>query len=769
MRRTSIFLAFAAIFISAVVGYTYWLRLKITNKHVTAPTPKVKQGLEGVAKQGWHYQQDDPQANRPVVIVDAKGYEATKDPSTFLITGLVLRLYNKKAASYTLVKSDSALLDEGTGLLRSEAPVTIVMNVASDKSPDDKAEIDKHVRVETTGVLYETKTGKASTDKLATFTFPAGGGQAMGVEYDPNLRVLHMKSQIALDWKGDGPPENKMHVEAGDLVYKELEQKIYLTPWSKMSRQTMVINAGNSVVLLDDGRLHQIDSVKPVGMDDRNGRRVDYTADNMTALFNDDGALTEVIGDKHARVTSTQEGARTVLTGDRADLRFAVDVKQEAGKETSESSLQTVTAEGHAEADSQPLPMPGVLLGDTRILRSEHIQMQMKPGGQEVQEISSPTVAKLEFKPNRAGQPHRFLDASRLRVIYGESSYVDTFLAWNVQTRTDKPPQKKDEKVEPAYTWSDEMTAKFKPGSNSIATIDQRGHFRYSEGARKANSDRAFLEQDANRITLNDKARVLDDNGSTNASQIVMNQATGDMDATGGVRSTHAADKNQKPGTSMLDASEPMQAQADKMLTSDSNTKVTYEGHAVLWQGANRISANSIFIDRDAQTLEAKGNVVSELVDKRGSGDTASPTAPIFTTVRAPNLVYHDDTRIALYTGGVTLVRDRMTVTAGQMRAFLNPKTGSNSNDSSLDHAFSDGDVKIAEKLADGRTRVGTSEHCEYYTKDDKVILNGGAPQLVDSMKGIAKGRQLTYFSDEDRLIVEGEEKKVAFTKMKKR
>jgi lipopolysaccharide export system protein LptA len=137
--------------------------------------------------------------------------------------------------------------------------------------------------------------------------------------------------------------------------------------------------------------------------------------------------------------------------------------------------------------------------------------------------------------------------------------------------------------------------------------------------------------------------------------------------------------------------------------------------------------------------------------------------------VRAPDLLYHDDTRIALYTGGVTLVRDRMTVTAKQMQAFLTPKTENNSNDSSLDHAVADGDVKINEKLAGDRNRVGTSEHCEYYTKEDKVILNGGVPELVDSMKGVTRGRQLTYFSDDDRLIVEGETKKFAFTRMKKK
>ena len=155
--------------------------------------------------------------------------------------------------------------------------------------------------------------------------------------------------------------------------------------------------------------------------------------------------------------------------------------------------------------------------------------------------------------------------------------------------------------------------------------------------------------------------------------------------------------------------------------------------------------------------------MVSELVDNKAGAD------PVFTFVHAPELTYRDDTREALYTGGVTLVRGKMTVTSKQMRAFLTPKTASDSDDSSLDHAFADGAVIVTEILPSSRKRSGAAEHGEYYTKDDKVILNGGDPQIVDSMKGMTRGRQLTYFTQEDHLIVEGENKNVAFTRMKKK
>ncbi len=158
-------------------------------------------------------------------------------------------------------------------------------------------------------------------------------------------------------------------------------------------------------------------------------------------------------------------------------------------------------------------------------------------------------------------------------------------------------------------------------------------------------------------MVLQENARVLDDTGSTTADQIVMDQSSGDMLAEGHVVSTHAPDKNEKPGTSMLDNSQPMQAKADKMATRDKNSTIHYEGHAVMWQGANRIMASVLDIDRDEQTLHAKGNVVSELTDNKKSDTPASATPPqavapesassnpTFTTIYAPELIYRDDTR----------------------------------------------------------------------------------------------------------------------------
>jgi lipopolysaccharide export system protein LptA len=216
-------------------------------------------------------------------------------------------------------------------------------------------------------------------------------------------------------------------------------------------------------------------------------------------------------------------------------------------------------------------------------------------------------------------------------------------------------------------------------------------------------------------------------------------------------------DKKGKSSSSVLSNDEVIQARAQHMTSADSNTKIHYEGNAVAWQGANRVEADRLDIDRDAQIMEAHGHVKSQFVDKDKTDDKAASkakAAPIFTIVTASDMLYHEEERIVDYTGGVILKRPEMTITSKQIRGFLKDSD----SDSSLDKAFADGTVKIvntSEKLK--RTRVGTSEHAEYYVDDAKVIMTGGNPLLVDSVKGQTMApKQLTWFSNDDRLIVDG-------------
>ena len=91
----------------------------------------------------------------------------------------------------------------------------------------------------------------------------------------------------------------------------------------------------------------------------------------------------------------------------------------------------------------------------------------------------------------------------------------------------------------------------------------------------------------------------------------------------------------------------------------------------VLWQSSNRIQADRIDIDRDKKNLIADGQVVSEFKDNDKDDDAEGaptvkakpvPAQPIFTIVKAEHMVYTDQDRQAVYTGGANFWRPNLTV-----------------------------------------------------------------------------------------------------------
>jgi lipopolysaccharide export system protein LptA len=138
--------------------------------------------------------------------------------------------------------------------------------------------------------------------------------------------------------------------------------------------------------------------------------------------------------------------------------------------------------------------------------------------------------------------------------------------------------------------------------------------------------------------------------------------------------------------------------------------------------------------------------------------------------VRSRHLDYTEQNRLAHYTGDVVLSRPLLQVKAADLRAFL-AESGS---DSRLERAFADGKVDIFQNAPDRiRTRHGTAEHSEYYTDEGKVILRGGDPTLVEVSHGspanVTKGSELTYFANDDRLLVNGAVGKPASSRIRRK
>jgi lipopolysaccharide export system protein LptA len=270
-------------------------------------------------------------------------------------------------------------------------------------------------------------------------------------------------------------------------------------------------------------------------------------------------------------------------------------------------------------------------------------------------------------------------------------------------------------------------------------------------------------------VTLNGNARSSEPTGSVRADTLMLYQKSGDFTAEGHVATSREPERKGKSSSNsaMLSTDAPMQASADRMTSSNEGKVVHYEGSAKAWQGANRVEGDRIDLDNQRGIMEAHGKVVTQIYDQKKSAGSSG-----LTKVQAPDLVYTRDTRVAHYTGGVALERPGakpLNVNSRELTAFL---SDSNS-DSSLDRAVADGNVKIVSETAvpnskTKRLRTATSEHAEYNAKDQQVILTGGRPLLVDSLKGRSQGEKVTFWINDDRVLVEGEERGPVKTTIKR-
>jgi lipopolysaccharide export system protein LptA len=753
MRGTRWLLLVAIVAILSGLGLTYRAQKKFLRSHSPAKPQTLAPDLNSSAEH-WTYRAGDDAHTK--YSIDAEDFREAKDSSRIDLKRVTLKLYNKTGGSYDLVKSEAATFFKDAHRFYSEGEVEITLAI-----PIDKAPAHPPISIKSSGVNFDTDTGTAETDRPSSFLFENGAGSSTGAFYDPASRVLTLKNDVKLDWKPVGPRAKPMLIEAGTLYYREAESEIWLKPWGRMTRGTTIIEGNDATIKLQETEdkkksLRSIEANKAHGSDSEPKRKLNYSADHLLVNFDVDGQAEKVLGDGGAQLVSTSDSAETSMAARHVDLTFDT--------QTGDSLLTSVYGEGNAVVTSKPLPLPGRAIGETHTLRSEKLDMKMRDGGKEIETVSTKTPGTLEFLPNLPVQHHRTLDGNNIVIQYAAQNRVESFRADDVRTRTDPTPDEKKRNRVTSVTSSKVMEARFDPKTAKISTIDQTGDFIYQEGDRKARAAKGSMDADHNLIALDTAARMSDATGMTSADRIRMDQRTGDFTAEGNVNSSRMPEKDKKKNSEMLSGDEPLHAQARRMDSANRNKKLHYEGNVVMWQGANRIEADTVDLDRDKHTLIAGGHVVTNLWEEPKDPQKKKTTVPVLTEVRAKRLVYTDADRQAFYTGGVALKRPGLEVTSSQLRAFLS----ASGSDSSLEKAIADGDVKFRQK-GKKTSYTGSSEHSEYYTDEPKVILTGGTPKMTDSCGNSTVGPGgLTYYPNDDRLLVNGADRQPANSRVQR-
>ncbi len=737
------------------IGYKYQ-RQRFLLERDKPPLPDALPAELNGKSLGWKLRDTDHATGRITYDIGAETMSQASD-SRMNLTGVYLKLYAKDGKTYNFVKSAAASFDPATRHLYSEGETEITIGVPVEGQPAKQLTV-----VKTSGVSFDSTTGRADSDKPSTFVFDKGEGKSTGASYDPGAQELYMKHDVEIRWHPPKPGVKPALIEAASLSYHESTSEIWLKPWGRVTRENSVVEGTDAVVKLEDHVIRRMTALKAHGSQEAPHRKLRYAADELEVQFNDDGVAEKVLANQNAELVSTSEVSETNITAGHVELALQA--------QDHESVLTGITAKGNAVVTAKPLPVPGRQLSETHVLRSDVLEAKMRPGGREIESLVAKAPGQLEFIPNLPTQHHRTLDGKDFVIAYAAGNRVDSFRANDARTRTDPTVEEKKRNRGVSTTASRTIEARFDPRTSQMSSIQQSGDFMYEEGERKARAAKATLDGGQNVILLDTAARISDATGATAAERIRLDERTGDFTAEGKVTSSRLPDKGQKKGSEMLSGDEPLQATARKMDSRNRNRAIHYEGGVTMWQGANRVQAETIDIDREKRSLIADGRVFTALWESNKADaipdPKKKPSAPVLTETRAARMVYTEQDRLTHYSGGVVLKRPDMQVKSRDLRAYL-AESGA---DSSLEKAFADGEVEIFSQAKD-RTRTGTGEHAEYYPDEQKVILRGPWVKMVQQMFNeprptTSEGTEMTWWANDARLDVIGAPDKPAATRI---
>src|SRR5215467_9076144 len=253
----------------------------------------------------WHLVKTDEKGLR-IVEIWSKNFKQEKDSSRVELEGVRLHLFHQKRDQFDSVESAAATYFPSEDKLYSAGEVRITLAV-----PTEGQSRHRLVSIHTSGVNFDSKTGKALTDRAAEFVFENGKGKCVGATYDPNTKELQMHAAVQLNLDAKGPNGKPMQLESEHLLYNEQNSQILLFPWARLKRDTSTIEGGDTLVTLKDGAPSQVETKNAKGVDVDPDRHLEYSADHVVVHYNDNGDIDKVTGEPNARLVSTTEYAQT--------------------------------------------------------------------------------------------------------------------------------------------------------------------------------------------------------------------------------------------------------------------------------------------------------------------------------------------------------------------------------------------------------------------------------------------------------------------------
>jgi lipopolysaccharide export system protein LptA len=646
-----------------------------------------------------------------------------------------------------------------------------------DQAPPD--ELKNPIHILTHALTFNQKTGVAETNEVLEFRTAQAYGSARGAYYDSRTNSLQLKSDVHVVTTGQHPA-----VITGTSATIQKTPRQATLENARLEQPDRTLTADKGIMLFEpDNTVQHVVAEGNVHLQNRGPSVVDITGPHGDVNMGPNNSVEQAILSNGAKFEShganMAHGSADKFVLDFDDQNQPLRLHMVKNARMMQDPKPAKPA-AHGQTSGQPMEIVADQLdflmengnqlktGDTvgkasiTIYPASGSPKPQSGGGNKETTGNSTTVAT-------AGKFHATFDSNnRIQTLHGapDSRIVST---------SPGDPDK--------VSVSRNLDVTFAP-DGGVQKLVQTGDFQYHEasarpdtGGREAFADVATYTPGDFMLLLTGSPRLIDGGVTTTAVTVRINRQTGDGFADDDVKTTYS-DLKPQPDGALLASSDPVHVTAQHMTAHQEPGVAHYTGNVRLWQTANVVRAPKIDFDNQKRSLVAESDAsqkVLSLFMQKGQDGKLTPV-----DVTSDKLTYTDEERRARFTGDVFAKSATNTINAQMIDVYLKPadpdaqdpahgsppaaqkKTALPGSDgpSQIDHMVAVGKVVVT-----GPNRRAVGDRLVYTADAGKYFLTGKSPSIFDAEHGTVWGDSLTFYSHDDRVLVESKRSSPTITR----
>jgi len=760
-------LVWSAVALVGIVATAYYIaRLKVAPK-LHNPTKQlgidVQQTSEG-------FSLSKSEGGRTIYTIRASNAVTFKAGGNADLKNVQIVVYGKAHDRYDQIYGNEFTYDPQTGDIKGVGEVHIdLQGYAQGPSKPDQAppeELKNPVHIVTNSITFNQKTGQGFTDGEIRFRTLQASGSATGASYDANTNQLQVKSDVHIVTTG----KNAADIHGASAVIHKDPREVVLND-AAIYETDRTLTADKITMLFEpDNTVQHAQAEGNVNIEVRGPTIIDISGPRGNLNMGPANAVQQAIVSGGAKF-NTRGDNLSHGSADSFIVDFAAENQPRFFHMVKNARMRQEPQPGRPGSPGQPIEIAADQLNFV-IENGNALSTGDTAGMAQITIYPSPPPAKSARASTRStdslgsGNSTTVATAGHFHATFGEANKLHSLHGSPDARIVAMTPGEPDK-----TSTSHNLDVSFAPDGGAEQVV-QTGNFEYHEpsanpavGGRSVYADQATYTPAVQILILNGSPRAIDGGMTTSADVMRLNRQSGDAFADGNVKTTYS-DLKPPPDGALLATSDPIHVTAVHMTSKQQPGIAHYRGNVRLWQGVNVVRAPAIDFDQQARTIVAHGDTshsVSSLFVQQGTDGKLSPI-----DVTADKLTYVDADRRATYTGNVLAKGPDGAITAQQIDVYLKQAGDAVSNQavnpsnspqpafpatdepSRIDHLVAVGNV-----IATQPNRRAVGARLVYTADDGKYLLTGKNASIFDAEHGQIWGNSLTFFSRDDRVLVE--------------